>query len=123
MLKSKFYESREWRDLRYKVLVKHKRRCMCCFVTNSQLHIDHIKPISKFPQLALDMNNLQILCKDCNKGKSNKDDTDFRYSLAEMNSCQFCDKDTFTYEYLSHVLMDHSDELRKIFRKMDIMEG
>jgi 5-methylcytosine-specific restriction endonuclease McrA len=33
------------------------------------LHVDHIKPRSKFPRLAIDINNLQVLCADCNLGK------------------------------------------------------
>ncbi|WP_374759367.1 HNH endonuclease [Dyadobacter fanqingshengii] len=48
---------------------------MCCgkFV---ELHVDHIKPRSNYPRLALKLTNLQILCKACNLGKSNlyKDD-------------------------------------------------
>jgi 5-methylcytosine-specific restriction endonuclease McrA len=42
------------------------------------MHIDHIKPKSKFPDLALTEENLQILCRDCNLGKSNRFNTDFR---------------------------------------------
>lgn len=47
---------------------------------NSEDHIvvDHIKPASRFPDLALDLENLQVLCNDCNMGKSNDDYTDFR---------------------------------------------
>ncbi|MFC6439812.1 HNH endonuclease [Bowmanella sp. JS7-9] len=33
------------------------------------LHVDHVKPRAKFPELALDINNLQILCETCNLGK------------------------------------------------------
>lgn len=43
-----------------------------------KLHVDHIKPKSLFLHLAYDLNNLQVLCEDCNMGKSNKDDTDWR---------------------------------------------
>lgn len=76
-----FYETREWRELRYKALVKHGAACQCCGATRSdgvRLHVDHIKPRSKFPSLQLDISNLQVLCEDCNLGKSNKDDTDWR---------------------------------------------
>lgn len=75
-----FYDSREWQTLRYKVLKLHERKCMVCFRTNLELHVDHIKPISKFPDLALKIDNLQILCRDCNLGKSNKDCVDWRPS-------------------------------------------
>lgn len=35
------------------------------------LNVDHIKPRKFFPHLALDINNLQVLCSDCNHGKGN----------------------------------------------------
>lgn len=75
-----FYESREWRELRYKALTTLGRKCQCCGAVppGVVLHVDHIKPRSKFRELELDLANLQILCADCNLGKSNKDDTDFR---------------------------------------------
>ena len=76
-----FYLSREWREVRYKALVKHGAACQCCGATRTdgvRLHVDHIKPRSKWPSLQLDINNLQVLCEDCNLGKSNKDDTDWR---------------------------------------------
>lgn len=75
-----FYESREWRDVRYEALKLYDRRCVCCGrkPPEVQLHVDHIKPRSKRPDLELDINNLQIMCKDCNLGKSNKDSIDYR---------------------------------------------
>ena len=75
---TKFYRSPEWLELRYKALVRYGRKCMCCGTEDAVFHVDHIKPRSKYPQLALDFNNLQILCEACNLGKSNKDETDFR---------------------------------------------
>ena len=77
-----FYESREWRRVRYAVLKKHGARCLCCGRSPNKhgivVHVDHIKPRSKFPELELNPNNLQILCEDCNLGKSNLDSTDWR---------------------------------------------
>lgn len=73
-----FYESDAWRSVRYEVLKKFKRMCMVCFRTETELHVDHIKPRSKFPNLQLEPSNLQILCKDCNLGKGNKDEIDWR---------------------------------------------
>ena len=40
--------------------------------------VDHIKPRSRYPALELTLTNLQVLCNDCNMGKSNDDETDFR---------------------------------------------
>lgn len=77
-----FYESREWRELRYRVLKNNDGCCNLCGRSKRQhgviLHVDHIKPRSKHPRLELVYENLQVLCEDCNLGKSNKDDTDWR---------------------------------------------
>jgi len=75
-----FYKTDVWHRLRYKAFLIHGKRCMVCGATgkDSRLHVDHIKPISKFPQLMTDINNLQILCALCNKGKGNWDETDHR---------------------------------------------
>jgi len=77
-----FYWSEEWRVLRYKALLKHGKRCQCCGATSedSKLHVDHVKPRSKYPSLELRLDNLQILCEDCNKGKGAWDQTDHRGS-------------------------------------------
>jgi hypothetical protein len=37
------------------------------------LHVDHVKPRSKYPELALDLDNLQILCAACNTRKGDRD--------------------------------------------------
>lgn len=42
------------------------------------MNVDHIKPRKLFPELALDPDNLQVLCHECNHGKGNWDMTDFR---------------------------------------------
>lgn len=73
-----FYESDDWRRLRYFVLKRDGRVCRACGATNGMLHVDHIKPRSKYPELELDPNNLQVLCGPCNKGKGAWDETDFR---------------------------------------------
>jgi len=73
-----FYESREWLTLRYFTLKRFGRKCMLCHTLDGEMHVDHIRPRSKFPALELDPENLQVLCKACNLGKSNLDDEDFR---------------------------------------------
>jgi len=78
-----FYDSSEWRRLRYKVIRKYEGRCMACKRDDQPLHVDHIKPRSKYPELMLVESNLQILCEDCNLGKSNIDETDWRKSKKE----------------------------------------
>lgn len=81
--RSDFYDSDEWRHVRYRALKLHGGACQCCgnrASTGKPLHVDHIKPRSKFPELELDLNNLQVLCKDCNLGKRAWDQTDWRPS-------------------------------------------
>jgi 5-methylcytosine-specific restriction endonuclease McrA len=76
-----FFDSPEWKEIRYKALLKYGRRCACCGATpqtGAIMQVDHIKPRSRFPALALDLKNLQVLCKDCNAGKGAWDSTDFR---------------------------------------------
>jgi len=74
---NEFLMSWEWRKLRYKVIKKFGAVCMCCRSTD-KIHVDHIKPRRKYPELALDFNNLQVLCEICNMGKSAWDETDWR---------------------------------------------
>lgn len=42
------------------------------------MHVDHIKPRSLHPHLALELSNLQIMCNECNVSKSNKDEVKWR---------------------------------------------
>jgi 5-methylcytosine-specific restriction endonuclease McrA len=42
------------------------------------MHVDHIKPRSRFPHLELSLDNLQVLCAACNVGKGNRDEIDWR---------------------------------------------
>jgi len=76
-----FLDSFEWRSLRMMALKKYSPKCMCCGATpatGAVMNVDHIKPRKLFPALALDINNLQILCHECNHGKGNWDRTDWR---------------------------------------------
>lgn len=81
MPSAQFYRTREWVDLRYRVLVKFGAQCQCCGASRKDgtvLHVDHIKPRSKYPALELVEENLQVLCEACNIGKSNTTETDWR---------------------------------------------
>lgn len=73
-----FYDSPEWRCLRYKALRLHGPKCQLCGSRKEPLHVDHIKPRSIYPELELKIENLQVLCRDCNLGKSNKFEDDWR---------------------------------------------
>lgn len=83
--KSEFYTSMRWRYLRMKVLSARGAACECCGATakdGKKIHVDHIRPRSRYPELELDEANLQVLCEDCNLGKSAWDSTDWRGNVA-----------------------------------------
>lgn len=82
-----FYSSWEWRTLRMKVIKRDGNRCHCCGSSPDDVDIggkpvrivvDHIKPIRKYWDLRLDINNLQILCDECNMGKGSWDKTKWK---------------------------------------------
>lgn len=75
-----FYDTWEWKKVRYEALKKYGAKCQCCGATkeNAKIVVDHIKPIRFHWDLRLEQSNLQILCDDCNKGKSYQDTTDWR---------------------------------------------
>ena len=58
-------------SIRFQVLKRDNYRCQMCGVTakdGATLEIDHILPVSKGG--TNDADNLQVLCRDCNAGKS-----------------------------------------------------
>lgn len=76
-----FLSTFEWKALRMMALKRYSPVCQCCGSTPASgaiMNVDHIKPRKLFPHLALDIENLQVLCSDCNIGKGNWDMTDWR---------------------------------------------
>lgn len=70
-----FLASQAWKDLRLLAIERYGLVCLCCGRDNSRrfpINIDHIKPRKFFPELALDIENLQPLCGPCNKRKGNQ---------------------------------------------------
>lgn len=58
-------------SLRFEILKRDDYRCQMCGVTakdGATLEIDHITPVSKGG--TNEASNLQVLCRDCNAGKS-----------------------------------------------------
>lgn len=83
----RFYASAAWRALRYRALAANAKRhggvaeCDLCHARAAPgrpLDADHIQPLSRDWSRRLDPTNVQILCRDCNFGKGNRDDFDFR---------------------------------------------
>lgn len=72
-----FYQTFEWLRLRQEVINMYGAKCMKCGATND-IAVDHINPRSKYPELELDINNMQVLCRSCNSSKSNRIIIDYR---------------------------------------------
>jgi hypothetical protein len=71
ILSDDFYRSTNWITIRNRVLNTHPNFCVKC-KTNEDLTVDHIQPRSKYPELALEISNTQILCRSCNSSKGNR---------------------------------------------------
>lgn len=72
-----FLCSAEWKGLRDRAIATYGAKCMRCSSLR-EINVDHIKSRLNYPELALDFNNLQVLCGPCNKAKGNKHSTDYR---------------------------------------------
>ncbi|PZD75328.1 hypothetical protein C1752_00210 [Acaryochloris thomasi RCC1774] len=62
-------EGQLWKETQFQ---KTKGLCSGCKKTYrsvSNFDIDHIKPLIKFPELAIDIDNFQLLCPTCNSKK------------------------------------------------------
>lgn len=71
-----FYLTGDWRRKRKEILARDHYECQQCkregrVTTNDDavLEVDHIKELKYFPELAMDNDNLQTLCKECHNKK------------------------------------------------------
>ncbi|WP_013334709.1 HNH endonuclease [Gloeothece verrucosa] len=71
---NKWKGSKDGQDWKQKQYAIQQGLCAMCKKSMPLIgsHIDHIKPISTHPQLALDVSNLRLLCPACNTSKGNK---------------------------------------------------
>jgi 5-methylcytosine-specific restriction endonuclease McrA len=65
--KMQFYKSGNWQSIRQQALERDNFECQECkrqgkVKTNVRLDVDHIKEIETHPELALELDNLQVLC-------------------------------------------------------------
>jgi 5-methylcytosine-specific restriction endonuclease McrA len=82
-----FYQSWEWKRLRYDFIKDRERRCQCCNASAAdgvKIVVDHRWPVRRYWDLRLDRSNLQLLCDDCNMGKGSRDTTDWRNGDARV---------------------------------------
>ena len=81
-----FYRSRSYQRWRTDVLADQREKftynfCVLCFSRAGPFEPDHIDPRSTHPERALVRENGQVLCHDCNRGKSNRYAEDWRPRL------------------------------------------
>jgi hypothetical protein len=81
-----FYRSKEWSTTRgaFLLLCRQEKRLFACSLCSSELffrssgpvegkkplNVDHILPVRYYPELRLDITNLQLLCEECNRTKA-----------------------------------------------------
>lgn len=65
----KFYNSKEWKTVRTEAFIRDNYTCVDCGQVGHQLEANHIKPRSRFPELALVLDNIETLCKKCHDSK------------------------------------------------------
>lgn len=68
-----FYSSPEWRLIRKRVIEQQGKVCQECgeIIKNDiDVTVDHIRPRSIYPEEALKLDNLRVLCRSCNSKKS-----------------------------------------------------
>lgn len=63
-----FLKSPEWKEARERVFAERGRVCYICEAEATQ--VDHVKPRSRYPELALSHDNLRPICWPCNKRKA-----------------------------------------------------
>lgn len=64
-------EGRQWKKTQY---TKQEGECGICHhpMPLKGSHIDHIKPISTYPELSLEPDNMRLLCPECNTQKGTR---------------------------------------------------
>ncbi len=76
----RFYNSWQWKRLRYTFLKGRARRCEVCGQTpanGAQLVVHHKRSVRLHWQLRLDPGNLTLVCASCNRGIPADDSTDW----------------------------------------------
>lgn len=122
-----FYRSKPWRLVRRRALLIYGRKCHCCSSVGSKkhpVHVDHIHPVSLYPERALDITNLQVLCGQCNGKKSNKIIEDYRPEIhrtyAEQYSQNIRSIKSIILERETEITLDESEiQKRSEQRKQD----
>jgi len=85
-----FYRSNEWAEARGYIFAHTKNECAYCGSIEN-LQIDHIQPLRYYWDLRTSLENLQILCEDCNYAKGSN--SDYNYHLYQLRRRQWMSED------------------------------
>lgn len=61
--------STNWQRARREALRRYGHKCSECGTSEGQMHVDHVRPWAKFPELRYDLENLRMLCSSCHAAK------------------------------------------------------
>jgi 5-methylcytosine-specific restriction endonuclease McrA len=64
--------SKKYKEVRLKKLAQDGWVCYYCGYEGKDMTIDHVIPVSKAPELAIDISNMVSACKPCNSRKNKK---------------------------------------------------
>lgn len=82
--------------MKYDALYLFGDRCMSCGCKEN-IELDHIYPVSRYPEKAFKFSNIQLLCKICNIHKNNKNIIDFRPNIKKYELWNSNQKKMFKY--------------------------
>ena len=80
--------SKKWQEIRVIAMDILPMKCGRCDSKKS-LCVDHVKPVSAYPELKESLSNMQILCKRCNSWKGDRNDYDYRTESQKAALCDF----------------------------------
>jgi len=83
----KFYNSNAWKKLRKEAYDNLVHFCPVCG-SEEKLNVDHINPVRYFWEQRLDINNLQILCEECNLEKGSMVGWSIEYHIKNRDKLQ-----------------------------------
>jgi len=81
--------SRKYKEVRLRKLAEDGWTCYYCGYEGKDMTIDHIIPVSKAPELAIEISNMVSCCKPCNSKKGNRSQGVFLDTL-RTPPCLFC---------------------------------
>jgi hypothetical protein len=91
-----FYDTPAWKAARRTALIRDGYRCVVCKTDirgSGKARVDHIKPLSTHPHLALNLNNLRSLCTNHDNQGHREKMRRFAAAREEKMVINGCDED------------------------------